>query len=164
MQVTAIRGDLRVTTAQGMTIAALSAGRALEFEVPGESGASPPALVTGCVVKIDGKYFLTDEAAGVTVELKGNVNQYAGRRVEVNGSQVPDAKPAAGASQVVQAGRSNNSTKSVQPCGRSGGSGRGGVRQQVRPVGRGQERPPAERVRQPVQPLQPPVSQSRQKR
>lgn len=103
VQVSAARGSLRVTNAQGVMIASLAAGRALEFELPGESGASGPALVTGCLVKRDGKYLLTDEAAGVTVEVKGSVEQYAGKRVQVQGSQIPDARPVAGASQVVQA-------------------------------------------------------------
>jgi len=103
VQVSAARGSLRVTNAQGVMIASLAAGRALEFELPGESGASGPALVTGCLVKRDGKYLLTDEAAGVTVEVKGSVEQYAGKRVQVQGSQIPDARPVSGASQVVQA-------------------------------------------------------------
>jgi hypothetical protein len=105
VQVTAYSGNFRVTNAHGVTIAALAAGRALEFELPAEAGASGPALVTGCVEKKDGKYILTDEAAGVTVELRGSLDSYVGHRIEVNGSQVPDAKPAGGASQVVQAGQ-----------------------------------------------------------
>lgn len=103
VQVSAARGSLRVTNAHGVMIASLAAGRALEFELPGESGASGPALVTGCLIKRDGKYLLTDEAAGVTVEVKGSVEKYAGKRVQVQGSQIPDARPMAGASQVVQA-------------------------------------------------------------
>ncbi|MEP7364016.1 MAG: hypothetical protein ABI972_12235 [Acidobacteriota bacterium] len=105
IQVTAYSGNFRVTNAHGVTIAALAAGRALEFELPAEAGASGPALVTGCLAKKDGKYILTDEAAGVIVELRGNLDQHVGHRIEVNGSQVPDAKPAAGAAQVVQAGQ-----------------------------------------------------------
>ncbi|MBN8732122.1 MAG: hypothetical protein J0L64_16395, partial [Acidobacteria bacterium] len=103
VQVSAARGSLRVTNARGVMIASLAAGRALEFELPGESGASGPALVTGCLVKRDGRYMLTDEAAGVTVEVKGSVEQYVGKRVQVQGSQIPDARPVPGASQVVQA-------------------------------------------------------------
>ena len=105
VQVTAFGGNFRVTNARGVTIAALAAGRALEFELPAEAGASGPAMVTGCVVKKDGKFLLTDEAAGVSIELRGNLDQYVGRRIEVHGSQIPDAKPATGASQVVQAGQ-----------------------------------------------------------
>ncbi|MCC6291369.1 MAG: hypothetical protein IT164_01865 [Bryobacterales bacterium] len=104
VQVAATRGNLRVTNGRGVMIASLAAGRALDFAVPEEAGAFGPALVTGCLVKRDGRFFLTDEAAGVTVELKGSLEQYAGHRIQVNGSQIPDAKPAAGASQVVQAG------------------------------------------------------------
>jgi len=103
VQVSAARGNLRVTNAHGVMIASLAAGRALEFELPGESGAAGPSLVTGCLVKRDGKYLLTDEAAGVTVEVKGSVEQYAGKRVQIQGSQIPDARPISGASQVVQA-------------------------------------------------------------
>jgi len=103
IQVAVLRGNLRVTNAHGVMIAALAAGRALEFELPSDAGALGPTLVTGCLVKRDSKFLLTDEAANVTVELKGNLDQYVGRRIEVNGSQVPGARPATGASQVVQA-------------------------------------------------------------
>ena len=133
VQVAATRGNLRVTNARGVMIASLAPGRALEFAVPEGSGAFGPALVTGCLVKRDGRYLLTDEAAGVTVELKGNLEQYAGRRIQINGSQIPDAKPAAGASQVVQAGNikqledkcSSKAAKAGAAAGASAGAATG---------------------------------------
>jgi len=103
IQVAALRGNVRVTNAKGIVLASLAAGRALEFE-PQESGASAPSTLTGCVVKMDGKYFLTDETAGVRVELRGLPDKKTGHRIEVTGSPVPNALAAAGASQILQVG------------------------------------------------------------
>ena len=128
IQVMAHSGNFRVTNARGVTIAAMAAGRALEFEVPSEAGASGPALVTGCVVRKDGRYLLTDEAAGVVVELRGNLDQYVGHRIEVTGSQVPEAKPAAGATHVVQAGQIKRlEEKCSSKAGAAAGAAAGGA-------------------------------------
>ena len=103
VQVAALRGNVRVTNADGIVLASLAAGRALEFE-PQASGASAPSTLTGCVVKQDGKLFLTDETAGVRVELRGLPDKHAGHRLQITGSPVPNAVAAAGASQVLQVG------------------------------------------------------------
>jgi hypothetical protein len=103
VQVAALRGNVRVTNANGVLLASLAAGHALEFE-PQASGASAPSTLTGCVVKQDGKFFLTDETAGVRVELRGLPEKHAGHRLQITGSPIPNAMAAAGASQVLQVG------------------------------------------------------------
>jgi hypothetical protein len=102
IQVAALRGNFRVTNASGIMIAALSAGRALEFETKG-AGASAPSTLTGCLVKRDGHYLLTDDTTGVMVELKGaSLDKYDGHKIEVTGGNVPSAVPVESASQVIQ--------------------------------------------------------------
>jgi len=102
IQVAALRGNFRVTNANGIMIAALAAGRALEFETKG-AGASAPSTLTGCLVKRDGHYILTDDTTGVTVELKGGaLDKYEGHKIEVTGGNVPSAIPVESASQVIQ--------------------------------------------------------------
>lgn len=106
VHVAALRGSFRVTNANGITVAALAAGRALEFEPP-QAGATAPARMSGCVVNQNGRFFLTDETTNVTVELRGaNLAAQAGNKVEITGSQMPGVTPAApaynNAGQVVQ--------------------------------------------------------------
>jgi hypothetical protein len=73
---------------------------ALAFDT--HAGASGAVTLHGKVELRDGKYFLTDPTTNVTVQLLGSVSKYVGKNVEINGSTVPGATPAAGASQVVQ--------------------------------------------------------------
>ena len=105
VHVSALSGNLQVTNAGGVLVAALAAGHALEFEP--QAGAMPPSKLTGCVVSKDGRFFLTDETSNVTVELRGaGLAQQAGHKVEVTGAQLPGVIPTEpaynGAGQVVQ--------------------------------------------------------------
>ncbi|MEZ5354555.1 MAG: hypothetical protein R2762_18135 [Bryobacteraceae bacterium] len=103
VQVAAVSGSFRISNAKGVLLASLRAGHALEFEPQSSGGAAAPSRLTGCVVKKDNQYFLTDDTANVTVQLKGgHIEKYAGHKVEVVGAQIPGAKPEAGASQLVQ--------------------------------------------------------------
>jgi hypothetical protein len=98
--VTARNGSAEVRNASGVLVASLRPGVALAFEP--QTGASQMRL-RGTVTARDGKYFLTDTTANVTVELQGSdVKKYVGRKVELTGSPIPNATPGAGASQVVQ--------------------------------------------------------------
>jgi hypothetical protein len=101
VQVAALRGNFRVTS-KGITLATLSAGKALEFDAE-QAGASAPWTLAGCLGKRDGHYVLTDETAGVTVELRGaGLASSVGHKVAVTGVVVPSVKAEAGASQVIQ--------------------------------------------------------------
>lgn len=93
IHVSALRGSFRVASANGVVVAALAAGHALEFE-PSQAGASAPSKLSGCVVSKDGRFFLTDETSNVTVELRGpGLSQQAGHKVEVTGAQLPGVTP-----------------------------------------------------------------------
>ncbi|MCC6536824.1 MAG: hypothetical protein IT162_04695 [Bryobacterales bacterium] len=93
IHVSALRGSFRVASANGVVVAALAAGRALEFE-PSQAGASAPSKLSGCVVSKDGRFFLTDETSNVTVELRGpGLAQQAGHKVDVTGAQLPGVTP-----------------------------------------------------------------------
>ncbi len=123
--VASLKGTIRVRTANGTTIASLAAGRALEFQP--QAGAAGPSTLTGCVVRRDGKLLLTDETAGVTVELQGgDAEKHTGHRVEITGSTIPSAKPAAGASQVIQVTQLRElSSRCSSPAGAIAGAGAG---------------------------------------
>ncbi|MBI4907343.1 MAG: hypothetical protein HY820_27205 [Acidobacteria bacterium] len=100
--VAALGGGVRVRTTRGVLVADVPAGRALSFE-PQEAGASAPTELTGVVVKKNGHYYLTDETAGVTVELQGQgLDKEVGKKVKVVGIVDPSGSPGNGASQVVR--------------------------------------------------------------
>ena len=105
VQVAALRGEFRVTNADGVLLAAVPAGRALEFS-PQAAGAAAAAAVTGCLQQANGAYYIVDETTGVTMEVRGEgLAGEAGNRVTVTGAPVPSANPRPGMSGVVQAGR-----------------------------------------------------------
>ena len=99
VQVAALNGNVHVMNAQGVLVANLLPGSALDLK-PQEAGAMAPSSLTGCVQRSGGAFTLTDETSKVTVELRGG-NLRAGRRVQVSGSMVANATPAGGATQVV---------------------------------------------------------------
>ncbi len=101
VQVAALAGAVRVTNAQGVLVARLHPGTALEFE-PQAAGATAPVRLSGCLQKKGNRYLLTDETTNVTVELEGSgLDSEAGNRVEIVGAANPVAAPA-GASQSVR--------------------------------------------------------------
>ncbi len=100
VQIAAVHGNLRVMDSSGILLAALPAGRALQFD-PQASGASAPTTVVGEVVKEGEQYFLTDETTGVKVELQGeNLQNMVRPRVSVTGTTVPPSVE--GAPQIIR--------------------------------------------------------------
>lgn len=99
VQIAALSGDVRVFNAAGLNVANLLPGRALNMRAQ-DAGASAPSSLTGCAVRSGGTTMLKDETSNVTVQLNGG-NVRAGRRVQVTGTMVPNATPAAGATQVL---------------------------------------------------------------
>jgi hypothetical protein len=99
VQIAALTGDVHVFNAAGLNVANLVPGRALDLK-PQDAGANPSSNLTGCAVKSGSNTVLTDETSNVTVQLKGG-NVITGRRVQVNGSMVPNATPLNGASEVI---------------------------------------------------------------
>lgn len=99
--VAALGGPVRVTNGEGVLLANIHPGKALEFEP--QAGAAAPTKMTGTLEKRDGHFLLTDETTGVTVELQGpGLDRNVGKRVEITGSTVIGAQAAAGAGQVIR--------------------------------------------------------------
>jgi hypothetical protein len=95
-------GSAEVRNSSGILTASLLPGMALAFD----SHAAPATAVTmtGVIVARNGAYFLTDETTHVRVRLEGNdVSKYVGKEVVITGSSIFEAKPIAGASQLVRA-------------------------------------------------------------
>ncbi len=88
LEVAALTGSFRVLNNAGFLVGNVGAGRALAFE-PQAAGAAAPSTLTGCLSKSDGKYYLTDDASGVKVQLTGSkLENEAGNRVEVVGTSI----------------------------------------------------------------------------
>jgi hypothetical protein len=106
-------GRLQVATAAGVPLAAVYAGRALEFDTKAvNSGAMQ---LTGRVSRTGSKLFVTDEATDLTVELRSGktnlqtVEKAVGKRVEVAGLHIPNSVPIALQVQSVGAAQAANS-------------------------------------------------------
>jgi hypothetical protein len=102
IEVAAVSGGLRVTSAEGVVMADLAPGMALAFR-PQAEAPSENATLIGCLQKTGDRYLLTDETSNVVFEIQGaEAAKMAGRRVQVFGSTVAGATPAAGAAHVVK--------------------------------------------------------------
>lgn len=119
--VAALTGPVVVKNAEGLTVANLASGRAVELE---PRGASSQNVLTGKLEKQAGRYLLTDRNAGVTVEVRGSgLDRNAGRVVEVTGTTEKSAKAAAPATGVVYATNVRNFAKRFAEGGdQNGGS------------------------------------------
>ncbi len=114
VQIAALAGSAEVRNSQGLLVARVLPGTALQVQ---QTGDSAPRL-TGQMCEQDGKYFLTDETNNVTVELRGpNLKSKAGKRVQVIGSPAAGATPAAGASQVINVTGITDAGKGKQRAG-----------------------------------------------
>jgi hypothetical protein len=113
-------GAAEVRNSSGVLTANMRPGTALAFDP--QAAAAAAVKMTGVIESRDGKYFLIDETTKVMVQLldSAEVIKYAGKRVEITGSSMPDASPAGGASQVV-------STVTVKPLGGEDQAGTAGA-------------------------------------
>jgi len=85
VQVSALRGGVRVKNAQGMLVATVAPGSAMEFDP--QVGATNKTRVSGCLQKRANGFLLTDETTSVTVELRGaGLDREVGNNVVVNGT------------------------------------------------------------------------------
>jgi len=99
VQVAALTGSVHVFNQQGVNVANLVPGRALNL-TPQDAGAAAPSSLTGCVTRAGDAFTLHDETSNVTVQLRGG-NPRAGRRAQVTGTTVANATAAGGATQVI---------------------------------------------------------------
>ena len=100
-------GSAEVRNASGLLIASLSPKMALAFDTQASnaqsSNSTDAVRLTGVVRSDNEKYFLTDSTTGVKLALRGkDLASYADKRVTLEGTIIPGAILAAGASNVVQ--------------------------------------------------------------
>jgi hypothetical protein len=99
--VSAVNGPVRVSTAAGVLVANLAAGRNLRFEPQGaESNAFE---VTGCLLKKAGRFVVVDQTTNQVFDVRGtDLTAELGNRVTVKGTGAPaDINPIAGAVRVI---------------------------------------------------------------
>jgi hypothetical protein len=102
IEVAALTGSFRVLNANGVLVASLAPGTALELEQQGASNGEPWKLA-GCLKASSGHFTLTDDTTNVTVETTGvGLDAETGNRVEVTGTMDPAATPVSGASQLIR--------------------------------------------------------------
>lgn len=102
LRVAALNAPVRVAKADGILIANLNPGVALDLQ-PQVVGAAVTSQLSGCLRKKDGHFLLTDETSNVTVELLGaDLDRDVGNRVSVTGTIDLGVQAAAGASQVLR--------------------------------------------------------------
>lgn len=98
IQVAALFGSARVSGANGLLVANVPAGTALDLE-PQAAGATAASKLVGTLQFKDGSFLLTDEVSHVAYVLTGSgLDQYTGDRVEVTGNidtaaQVAEGSP-----------------------------------------------------------------------
>jgi hypothetical protein len=91
VQIASLIGSVRVSSASGILLAAIPAGRAMSFSPQSANGTVTRA---GCLLFKDNHYILQDENTQEVVELAGeNLNKEVGNRVEITGT-ASTAKPA----------------------------------------------------------------------
>jgi hypothetical protein len=92
VQIASLAGIARVSSASGMLLAAIPAGRAMNFTPQAASGT---VTRSGCLMFKDNHYILQDENTQEVVELSGgqNLNSQLGNRVEITGT-ASSVKPA----------------------------------------------------------------------
>jgi hypothetical protein len=92
VQIASLAGFVRVSSAAGMLLAAIPAGRTMEFSPQAANGS---VTRTGCLMFKNNHYILQDENTQEVVELSGgqNLNSQLGNRVEITGT-ASSVKPA----------------------------------------------------------------------
>jgi hypothetical protein len=92
VQIASLAGIARVSSASGMLLAAIPAGRTMNFTPQAADGT---VTRSGCLMYKDNHYILQDENTQEVVELSGgqNLNSQLGNRIEITGA-ASSAKPA----------------------------------------------------------------------
>ncbi len=86
VQVGALKGGLRVYNAQGILLANVAEGSALQLE-PQVGGAAPPSSFLGCLLKKENRFILYDQTTRIIVELRGaGFEREWGNRVQIIGT------------------------------------------------------------------------------
>jgi len=102
IEVSALSGELRVSTNSGLLLARVEPGRMLAFNDQQAAGATAPTTVTGVLTKEDDKcaathekkYYVTVKETGVKYEVTGNdLDPLVGKVVTLTGTPDPNVQP-----------------------------------------------------------------------
>jgi hypothetical protein len=109
LELAALTGIWSVANNEGVIIAKLAPGTALDFQLPEKTNApesvDTAANMKGCLRKKDGHYLLKDETTNVTAELQAadpqTLEKEVRHHVQIAGNRVTGATPVKGASQLI---------------------------------------------------------------
>jgi hypothetical protein len=109
LELAALTGIWSVANSEGVIIANLAPGTALEFQLPEKTNAAAntdtAAKMKGCLRKKDGHYILKDETTNVTAELQAADPQILEKEVrhhvQITGNRVTGTTPVKGSSQLI---------------------------------------------------------------
>jgi len=119
-------GPAEVRNSSGVLTASLLPGMSLAFNP--RAGAASAVKMIGVIESRNGAFLLTDETTKVTIQVEGpDVSKYVGKKVEVVGSVIPEAKAAAGATQVVRAVTIKTVSANRKAVAAAGGAAAGGA-------------------------------------
>jgi hypothetical protein len=133
VQVAALAGSVRVLNAQGLLVAEINGGNALEFafQTSGEQW-----KLSGCLRSVPGHFLLTDEVTNVTVEVGGpgfdkgfdkGLAQENGNRVEVTGAADVAATPVSGTTQYIRLAGLKRLSRGCAATDKAAAAGAGGA-------------------------------------
>jgi hypothetical protein len=125
--VASLQGSVQVRGAQGLLLASLPEGNAVQLSTSSE-GTTVGTRLTGVIQHKNYRYYLKDETTGVTVELKGEQPaKYVGRRMTIQGDIDSAATSGGNAEYVVRVTQveSPAAEASTAVGAGSGGSGSG---------------------------------------
>jgi hypothetical protein len=121
VQVMALAGSTQVSDTQGLLLANLPQGKALDFEPPPAPVSRSATKMTGCLSAAAGHFLMTDELTNVTAELKGDQLAQIAGRVEIAGAMDPTETPVPGATQVLRVSQVRRLGKGCPATGKAGG-------------------------------------------
>lgn len=102
IQVEALSGSARVSGPNGVLLASVHPGLAVDLD-PQAAGAAAPTKLTGILDLKSGAFILPDGISRIVFELAGpTVSQFVGKCVEVTGTIDPGTKASAGAQSLVR--------------------------------------------------------------
>jgi high-affinity K+ transport system ATPase subunit B len=109
LELAALAGIWSVANSEGVVIAKLAPGTALEFQLPEKtnpaSNTDTPAKMTGCLQKKDGHYLLKDETTNVTAELQAaepqSLEKEVRHHIQIVGNRITGATPVKHATQLI---------------------------------------------------------------
>ena len=115
VRVGVVAGTAELRQTNGLLVASLNAGGAVNLDRPPDAAAGGPTELTGTLSQKDGRFLLLDDGSGKTVELNGEgLDKAVGRCISVLGSRDPATQIVylAGFTQIPCGAR-----KAPDPCG-----------------------------------------------